>query len=121
VQTGDYETQDQPCLAVIRIRLTWAGAVLAVFAIGWPVGDLLYRDGFHSPDTWWVLVLTSLAIWITIPILLGQEQALAKMDRLEERLDTYGDQRESDGARSAIKIMIQNGHRSTARQLHPVE
>jgi hypothetical protein len=95
--------------------------------LAWPTGDLIYKGHFSTPDFWWVLLLVSLAGWITFIVTTGQaritRQLNDRFDDVKEDLvnviKEYGDHREADGHSVAIRIRG-NGH-GPVRQLNPVE
>jgi len=96
-------------------------------ALAWPAGDLVYRGHFSTPGAWWVLLLVSLAGWITFVTTTGQARITRHLDtRFDEMREDivdvireYGEQREMDGHGMAIRI--RGNGRGPVRSLNPVE
>lgn len=113
-------TPPEPAKPILSTRCKWllGGACATTFVAGaWPAGDLIYMGSFDSPGAWWVLVLLTLAAWMTFILANGQDNLLERIEELQTQITEYGDEREANGTAVAFRMNTQNG----ARRLTPVE
>jgi hypothetical protein len=109
----------EPRLSPTQRWLLWIAGTPTVLSIGWPVTDLIYKGTFPTPGIWWVLVLLTLATWITFVVVTGQQRILSEITELRREISDYGDECRSDGA--AIAVRLHTNGSGPVRQLKPVE